>query len=249
MKKLLAIFALGSLLALGCGGNESSATTNLTVFGASSLTEALPELASAFKEDHPEASFNFSFGSSSDLAAQILEGAPVDVFASADDSNMEKVVAGGEALGTPTSFARNTFAIIVAKGNPKAIAGISDLASADLLVVTCVETAPCGKGALAILANAGVRVVPKSYEEKVKGVVTKVTSGEADAGIVYVTDVLAADASADGVDIPSNINVVNNYPVVVTKESNNAALAQQFIDFIASKAGQTILARYGFLAP
>ena len=230
-------------------GSNSAGQKDLKVFAASSLTEVLPELADAFDAEHPEAKITFSFGSSSDLATQVLEGAPVDIFVSADDSNMQKVVEGGEAVSVPTTFASNTFEIIVAKGNPFGIASVADLANPDLIVINCVETAPCGKGAVAILDNAGIKVTPKSYEEKVKGVVTKVTSGEADAGIVFVTDVLAAGDTASGVEIPADINVLSNYLMVVTKSSSHYELAQAFIDFIAGNAGQTILARFGFLAP
>ena len=250
VKKGLVALVVGVVLAsCGSGSNGSDHTEELTVFAASSLTEALPELGDAFTADHAGARFTFSFGSSSDLAAQILEGAPVDLFASADDANMQKIVNGGEGAATPTSVGRNTFSIIVAAGNPLGITSIADLTDPDLIVVTCVETAPCGSGALAIFANAGVSITPKSFEEKVKGVVTKVVSGEADAGIVYVTDVLAVGHSADGVSIPIEINVTTDYAMAVTKSSDHSALAQAFIDFIASDAGQAILAKFGFLAP
>jgi molybdate transport system substrate-binding protein len=145
------------------------------------------------------------------------------------------------------SIAKNTMEIIVEKGNPKAIGGVADLGKSDLIVVLCADTVPCGKSAATVLANAAVTVAPASLEDKVKGVVTKVTAGEADAGIVYVTDVNAAGDTADGVEIPADINVINNYPIVVTKEATNAAGAQAFIDFVASDAGQAVLAKYGFL--
>jgi molybdate transport system substrate-binding protein len=115
--------------------------------------------------------------------------------------------------------------------------------------VLCADTVPCGKGAAKVLENAGVTVTPRSLEDKVKGVVTKVAAGEADAGIVFVTDVAAAGDGAAGVEIPADVNVISNCPIVVTKEAPNAVGARAFIEFVASHAGQAILAKYGFLAP
>ena len=134
-------------------------------------------------------------------------------------------------------------------GNPKGITGVADLANHDLIVVLCAPEVPCGKYAAQIFENAGVTVTPKSFEENVKAVVTKVTLGEADAGIVYATDVTAAGAEAEGVEIPADINVVAEYPIAATTEAPNADGAQAFIDFVLSEQGQKILASYGFLAP
>lgn len=219
------------------------------MFAASSLTEAFTALGDAFTAANPDAHVTFNFAGSSDLVTQINEGAPSDVFVSADDSNMTKITDASLNATDPVVIARNTFAIIVEKGNPQGITGVADLANSNLVVVLCADTVPCGKGAVKILANAGVTVTPKSLEDKVKGVVTKVTSGEADAGIVFVTDVKAAAASADGVDIPADVNVISDYPIVVTKDAQNPTAAQAFIDFVNSAAGQAILAQYGFLAP
>ena len=189
----------------------------------------------------------FNFGGSGDLVTQIGEGAPADVFASADEANMAKLTQAGEGLGAPLLIAKNTMQIIVEKGNPKGITGVVDLARSDLIVVLCAETVPCGKSAATVLANAGVAAAPKSLEDKVKGVVTKVVAGEADAGIVYVSDVKSAGDSAEGVEIPADINVINNYPMVVTKQASNPATAQAFIDYVVSGSGQAVLARYGLL--
>jgi molybdate transport system substrate-binding protein len=224
-------------------------TGDIVVFAASSLTEAFTEIGDAFMAQHPDANVTFNFAGSGDLVTQITEGAPADLFVSADDSNMTKLTDAGENGTEPVVIARNTFQIIVEKGNPKGVTGVADLASSDLIVVLCADTVPCGKGALKILENAGVTVTPASLEDKVKGVVTKVSAGEADAGIVFVTDVSAAGDTAEGVEIPADINVISNYPMVVTKEAPNAVAAQAFLDFVASEAGQAILAQYGFLAP
>jgi molybdate transport system substrate-binding protein len=226
-----------------------TASGDVVVFAASSLTEAFNEMGSAFMTENPDANVTFSFAGSGDLVTQITQGAPADVFVSADDSNMKKLTDAGENVGDPVSIAKNTMEIIVEKGNPKGITGVADLAKADLIVVLCADTVPCGKNAAAVLKNAAVTAAPKSFEDKVKGVVTKVAAGEADAGIVFVTDVNAAKDTAEGVAIPADINVISNYPMVVTKEATNPSAAQAFIDFVASDASQAILAKYGFLAP
>jgi molybdate transport system substrate-binding protein len=260
MPRLIVSFiALLGCVGASCGDSDSAATDrpssvatvsgDVVVLAASSLTEAFTEIGAAFKADNPDSNVVFTFAGSGDLVTQIGEGAPADVFASADDSNMTKLTDAGESAGQPVSIAKNTMEIIVEKGNPKAITGVADLAKPDLLVVRCADTVPCGKSAAAVLENAAVTLTPVSLEDKVKGVVTKVSAGEADAGIVYVSDVIAAGDTAQGVEIPADINVVNNYPMVVTKEATNPSGAQAFIDYVASPPGQTILATYGYLAP
>jgi molybdate transport system substrate-binding protein len=249
--------ALLAVIVASCGSDAKSAlpTTataasgEVTVFAGSSLTEAFTEMGAAFKVDNPQANVTFNFAGSGDLVTQIKEGAPADLFVSADDSNMTKLSDAGEAVGEPVSIATNTMEIIVEKGNPKAITGVADLANSNLIVVLCADTVPCGKSAAKVLQAAGVTVTPASLEDKVKGVVTKVSAGEADAGIVYVTDVLAVSDAAAGVEIPADINVVNNYPMVLTKESPNPTAAKAFMDFVTSDAGRAILAKYGFLPP
>ena len=252
-----ALLVTGATLLSACGSDTSTSAPTTTpgvsgavvVFAASSLTEAFNEIGSAFHAANPNATVMFSFGGSNDLVTQIGQGAPADVFASADDSNMKKVTDAGEAVGAPVSVAKNIFEIIVEKGNPKGIATVADLAKPGLTVVLCAATVPCGKGAAKILDNAKVTLAPKSFEDKAKGVVTKVTAGEADAGIVFATDVKAAGGKAAGVEIPADINAVSNYPLVVTKEAKNAAAAQAFILFVAGPQGQAILASHGFLKP
>lgn len=252
---LLAALAMAGIAVASCGGDDAPQTStsgsavagSVVVFAASSLTEAFTAIGAAFQVASPEATVTFNFAGSSDLVTQINEGAPADVYASADDSNMAKLTEAGGNATEPVVAARNTFEIIVAPGNPKGIAGVADLADPDLIVVLCADTVPCGTGAAEVLANAGVTVTPKSYEEKVKGVVTKVTVGEADAGIVFATDVIAAGDAAARVPIPADVNVVSNYPIVVTKNAPNAAAAQAFVDFVAGAEGQAILAKYGFL--
>jgi molybdate transport system substrate-binding protein len=162
---------------------------------------------------------------------------------------MTKLTDARQNANEPVVFATNIAEIIVAPGNPKGITGVADLANPDLIVVQCAPEVPCGKYAAQIYENAGVTVTPKSLEENVKAVVTKVTLGEVDAGIVYATDVTAAGADAAGVEIPEDINVVAEYPIAAVAESANADGARAFIDFVLSEQGQKILASYGFLAP
>jgi molybdate transport system substrate-binding protein len=255
--------ALGLALVLGlgarCGDDKpkgsaastsSSATTaatagNLTVLAAASLSESFKELGTAFEAKHPGSKETFSFDASSALATQANNGAPADLFASADQANMKKVTDAGNATG-PKVFAHNKLAIIVAKGNPKKVKSLADFTKVSF--VLCAPEVPCGKYGAEALSKAGVKAQPKSLETNVKGVVTKVTSGEADAGIGYVTDAKAAAASASGVDIPDAQNVIAEYPMAVLKQSANSNLAYAWLDYILSSEGQAVLAKYGFAA-
>jgi len=260
-----AVMVLVVVLGAACGSDgDSNATTpetdaattgtpavvgDVTVFAAASLSAAFTDIGDAFVAANPDADVVLSFAGSSDLAAQIDEGAPADVFASADLSNMTKVTDAGQDASEPVVFATNIAEIIVEAGNPEGITGVEDLADPDLIVVQCAPEVPCGKYAAQIYENAGVTVAPKSLEDNVKAVVTKVTLGEADAGVVYATDVVAAGADAEGVEIPADVNVVAEYPILSLTEAPNADGAQAFIDFVLSERGQGILASYGFLAP
>ena len=249
---LVAASVVFGLIGTSCGDDSDSAETTtggITVFAAASLTAAFTELGDAFMTEHPGAQVTLNFAASSELVTQIGEGAPVDVYASADLSNMTKLTDAGNNAGDPVVFATNLLSIIVAPGNPMGITGIADLANQDLIVVVCAVEVPCGKYAAQIFESAAVAITPKSLEENVKAVVSKVILGEADAGIVYETDVAAAGAKAEGVKIPVASNVVARYPIVVTKGAANPAVAQAFIEFVTSPLGQQILASYGFLAP
>jgi len=242
-----------SVVGASCGSDEKGAaatsTGDVTVFAAASLTAAFTEIGDAFMAANPDAKVTFNFAASSELVTQIGEGAPADVFASADMGNMRKLTDAGNNATAPQVFATNSLAIIVNPGNPKGIVGVADLADENLILVVCAPEVPCGKYAAQIFESAGVTVTPKSLEENAKAVVSKVTLGEADAGIVYTTDVKAAGAKAAGVEIPADINVVAEYPIAVTKEAANVRGAQAFIDFVNGAQAQKILASCGFLAP
>lgn len=245
---MLATALLVALLLVGCATDDDTDAA-ITVFAAASLTAAFTELGDAFVDVEPDVELIFSFAGSSDLAAQIIEGAPADVFASADLANMTKVADAGAITGPPAVFATNTAEIIVESGNPMGIAGVGDLADDDLVVVQCAPQVPCGAYAEQVLATAGVDLTPNSFEASVSGVVAKVTLGEADAGIVYRTDVLAAAGRAEGVTIPDDVNVVADYPIALTADSSNPDGANRFVEFVQSDIGQTILTSYGFGAP
>ena len=245
LKRALAFLGVAALTA--CGTTADLESRSLTVFAASSLTGAMPQIVDAFKSDYPDSDIKVSFGSSSDLAIQIIEGAPFDVFASADRTNMSKVEEANPVNLSPTMFASNTFAIIVEKGNPLNIASLTDLAKPGVVVVQCVTTAPCGNGALTVFKNAGINVTPKSFEENVKSVVTKVSSGEADAGIVYVTDAMAAEEQTDEIAIDAGLNTTTDYYIAASKRSSDVDLAQKFADFVVSPLAQEILRKHGFI--
>jgi molybdate transport system substrate-binding protein len=259
---VVALFVAMGLLA-ACGSDSTSstgsttatteatpkATGTVTVFAAASLKDAFTEASTAFEAENPGAEVTLNFAASSALAQQIDEGAPADSFASADQANMQKVVDAGGISGEPVVFATNSLQIIVAPGNPKGITGLADLAESGVLYVTAAPEVPIGKYAAQSLEKAGVTVSPVSQEADVKAVVTKVTSGEADAAIVYSTDVTAAGTKAAGVEIPSQYQVTATYPLAVTKEAANPTGAAAWIAFITGEQGQAILAKYGFGAP
>jgi molybdate transport system substrate-binding protein len=221
-----------------------------TVFAAASLTESFNQLGDEFKKDHPGTSLTFNFGSSGTLATQIVEaGGVADVFASADDANMKKVSDAQLLDGAARTFARNRLEIVVAPGNPKKVMGLADLAKPGLKVVLAASTVPVGRYGAQALSAAKVTVKPVSQEADVKAVLQKVALGEADAGIVYETDVKSAPGKVEGVDIPDTQNVIASYPIGVINKTRNPALAKAFTDFVLSDGGRKILANHGFMAP
>ena len=242
-----------ALLALvpACGDDDGADPRGaVNVFAAASLTDAFTEIGDAFMTANPDAEVTFNFAASSELVTQITEGgAPADVFASADQNNMTKLTDAGNNGSDPVVFATNVLEIIVEPGNPQGITGVADLANDDLITVVCAPEVPCGDYAQQIFDAAGVTVNPDSLEENVRAVVTKVTAGEADTGIVYQTDVTAAGDQADGVEIPADINVIAEYPIAVTEAASDPEAAQAFIDFVLGEQGRQVLDSYGFLRP
>ncbi len=247
------------LLALAsCGGGAPQSSTSsatappsgtITVFAASSLTEAFRGVGDELTGRYPGAHLIFNYGSSSTLATQIINGAPADVFASADDASMKKVADAGLVQGSASVFAGNRLQIAVAPGNPKAIASLADLARRDLVVVLAAPSVPAGRYALDALGKAGVELVPASQELDVRAVLNKVALGEADAGIVYVTDVMSAAGRVAGVDIPEQHQVVARYPVATLRDSRKGQLSSLFVEFLLGPDGQRVLASFGFARP
>jgi molybdate transport system substrate-binding protein len=237
-----------------CGTNPPTAGSpptlsgNITVFAAASLNAAYTAVGKEFENSHPGTKVTFTFGGSSTLVSQIQQGATGDVLASADQPNMQKLIKAGLTAESPIVFARNNLEIVVGKGNPKHITSLADLARSELVVVLCTPVVPCGHYAAQALQKAGVSVMPASQEADVKAVLSKVALGEADAGIVYVTDVKAAGAGVEGVAIPPALNVVAEYPIVILKDSRNRALARAFVSYVLTE-GRPVLARYGFTSP
>ncbi|GAA3544713.1 molybdate ABC transporter substrate-binding protein [Nocardioides daeguensis] len=220
----------------------------LTVFAAASLTKTFEELERQFEDAHPDVDVKLSFGGSSDLAAQIAEGAEADVFASADTATMDTLVAAQLTVGEPAEFATNTLMIAVPPGNPAGIEQLADLTKKAVRLVLCQPEVPCGRAALQVADVAALELTPVSEEESVSGVLTKVENGEADAGLVYVTDVAAAGDDLEGVDFPEAADVVNHYPIVAVQDAEHAELARQWIDLVLGK-GQQVLRKAGFGAP
>jgi molybdate transport system substrate-binding protein len=247
--------AAGSTSASGSASAGASAAASgkvsgtVVVFAATSLTKAFNKISAQFEAANPGVTVKFNYNGSSSLATSITQGAPADVFASAAPSNMKTVTEANLTSDTPQDFARNTGEILVEKGNPDHITSVSDLAKPAVKVVVCAPQVPCGQVATAIFKNAGVTVKPVSEEQNVGGVVTKVTLGEADAGIVYVTDVKANEGKAAGVAIPANQNDVTAYPIAELKNAPNAAGAAAFIAYVLGPDGQKVLASFGFMPP
>lgn len=229
----------------GCGSDGGS--RSITVAAASSLTGAFTEAKAQFEASHPGTTITLSFASSSSIARQIADGAPIDVFASADNESMAKVAE--QIVGRASTFTTNTLEIMVAEGNPLGIGSVADLSRPDLVYITCPPEVPIGAYAATVLNNAGVTVTPSSLEPDVKGIVTKITAGEADAGIVYTTDVVAAGDRASGVVIPMKQNVMASYPIARMKRAKHNSTAAAWIEFIEGAEGQSILTQFGFVAP
>jgi molybdate transport system substrate-binding protein len=242
--------ALAAMLVATLSGCDSPPDNpTVVVFAAASLTKSFTEIGAQFETENPGGSIEFSFAGSSDLVTQLTQGATADVFASADTKNMDKAADTGLLAGDPVNFASNTLAIAVAPDNPKKVAGFADLSRPGVSVVVCAPQVPCGAATKRIEDVAGVRLNPVSEESSVTDVLNKVTSGQADAGLVYVTDALAAGDRVTTVKFSEAGDAVNTYPVAVLKNASQAALAQKFVDFVVGEPGQNVLRQAGFGTP
>ncbi|MCX5268718.1 molybdate ABC transporter substrate-binding protein [Streptomyces sp. NBC_00199] len=236
-------------------GSDASASASdklsgtVTVFAAASLKESFTTLGKEFEKAHPGTKVTFSFGGSDTLAASITAGAPADVFASASPKTMAIVTDKGGADGTPATFVRNQLEIATLPGNPDKIASLKDLTKSSLKVVLCDKAVPCGAAAQKALDASKLKLTPVSYEEDVKSALNKVVLKEADAAVVYRTDVKAAGDKVEGVDFPESAQAVNEYPITLLKGSENAETAKAFIALVRSADGRKVLTAAGFLQP
>jgi len=191
---------------------------------------------------------NFSFGASSTLATQITSGAPADVFASASTKNMDQVVTAGDASG-PQNFAKNIMEVAIPPSNPGHVTSVTDLAKSPVKVALCQPAVPCGVVAAKVFKNAGITVKPVTLQPDVKSVLTQVELGNVDAGVVYVTDVMAAGAKVKGVTIPAGDEASTVYPIATISNSKYQSIAQAFVAYVLSSAGQQVLTAAGFEKP
>jgi molybdate transport system substrate-binding protein len=257
MRSRFTLLVVAAAFLAACGSSPGTASTSpsaaplsgtISVFAAASLTASFNALGASFQTANPGVTVKSNYAGTPTLVTQIEQGAPADVFASADTTNMDKLTADGFTTGSSAVFAHNQLEIAVAPGNPKGITGLSDLAKPGLIYISEAATVPAGKYSLQALASAGVSVTPKSLETSVTAVISKIELGEADAGIVYTTDVSAAGTKVSGVQIPAANNVIATYPIVAVKGTTNAVVADAFIAYVLSTKGQSTLTTFGFLS-
>jgi molybdate transport system substrate-binding protein len=228
--------------------SSSASTASITVFAAASLTGTFTQIGKQFEAAHPGDKVTFSFGPSSGLATQITNGAPADVFASAAPANMDQVVTAGDA-SNPQDFAKNIMEVAVPPSNPANVKSVNNLAKKSVKVALCQPQVPCGVVAAEVFKNAGITVKPVTLEADVKSVLAQVELNEVDAGMVYVTDVQAAGTKVKGVQIPADDNASTLYPIAAISKSSHQSVAQAFVAYVLSPAGQQVLSAAGFEKP
>jgi molybdate transport system substrate-binding protein len=253
---LIALSACSSGHSSAKAGSSTSAAAKspkmsgtVTVFAAASLKESFTKLGQEFEQQHPGTKVVFNFGGSDILAASITGGAPADVFAAASPKTMGIVTGKQDAVGTPATFVRNQLEIATLPGNPGKVSSLKDLTKSGLKVVLCDKTVPCGAAAQKALAASHLKLTPVSYEQDVKSALTKVELKEADAAVVYKTDVKAAGGKVDGVEFPESAKAINAYPITLLKNAPNPAASKAFIALVQSAEGQQVLSQAGFLKP
>lgn len=239
------VVAVAFLLVAGCGADSSGGREEIVVSAAASLADAFAEIEDEFEGLNPGVDVVLNTGGTSALREQILAGVGADVFASADPANMEAVASAGEVLGDPRLMAVNSLEIAVPSGNPAAVASLADFSRSEPFFGLCAAEVPCGSLAREALARAGVDPAIDTEEPDVRALLTKIEVGELDAGIVYVTDVIASP-SVDGITIPAEFNVAAKYFIAVLEGSRQPRLAEDFVAFTLSEAGQAILSGFGF---
>ncbi len=253
---LVGVGATAIALTAGCSSDSDSSDTNasgassasapsttLSVFAAASLKKGFTEIADDYEKSHPGVTVKLNFDGSSALVTQIKQGATADVIATADEKTMGNL---GDQAVDPQIFAKNVLTIVTAPGNPKKITSVADLAKPGVTTVLCAVAVPCGNAAATVEKNTGVDIKPASEETSVTGVLSKVTSGQADAGLVYTSDAKSAGAKVATVNDPAFAAVVNSYPIATVKDSKNAGDAATFIQEVLGDKGTTVLKELGF---
>lgn len=228
---------------------DDALSGSITVFAAASLTDSFADVAAEFQQLHPNVEITFNFGGSPGLATQIVEGAPVDVFAAASWATMTTMTDAGFVDGEAAVFVTNSLEIAVPAGNPGAVTGLADFANPELTIALCEPAVPCGAAAVTVLESAGVVASVDTLEQDVRAVLTKIELGEVDAGLVYTTDVIAARALVEGIEFPEAEAATGRYPIAQLTDSANPEAAAAFIAFVLSPEGQRILTDAGFGAP
>jgi molybdate transport system substrate-binding protein len=253
----LLLFLVATLALAGCGGSGASGdgggsrreTGTLTVLAAASLTETFTTLAKDFEAAHPGVQVRLAFDSSATLAEQVTQGAPADVLATADEATMQSVVDAKATEGDPKVFATNRLQLVVPPSNPAGVTRLSDLGNPGVKFVVCVDTAPCGKLAVKVLASSGVTAEPVSEEVDVKAVLSKVELDEADAGLVYATDAVAGGDRVRAIDLPTSSENLNSYPIAALADASEPQLAREWVDLVTGTQGQQVLSDAGFGKP
>jgi molybdate transport system substrate-binding protein len=253
MKRLTMVPLAAGLVLAGCGANDTAGTepgaqqrVPVTVLAAASLTDVFNAMEPQFETANPTADLQFSFGASSDLATQIVNGAPGDVFASANERQMKVVTDAGKAAGTPQPFTTNVLTIVVPPGNPKNIRSFADLAKPDITELVCAPQVPCGAATEQIEKATNIALSPASEEPDVRSVLAKIEAREADAGLVYVTDAHSAEGKVEQINFPEARDAVNVYPIVAIEGAEQAQLAGAFVEFVLGPEGQRELTAAGF---
>ena len=239
---------LAGLVGCGSSGDESK-NDSITVFAAASLKKTFTAIGEQFKADNPGTSVEFNFAGSSDLVTQLVQGAKADVFASADNNNMVKAEQAELVDGKPVNFASNTLTIVTAPGNPKQVASFAGLNKPGLSVVVCAPQVPCGSATAKVEDATKTKLNPVSEESSVTDVLNKVTGGQADAGVVYITDAIAAGDKVASVNFVESAVAVNTYPIAVLNDTPKKDLAQKFVDSVTGDYGQKVLSKAGFAKP
>jgi molybdate transport system substrate-binding protein len=250
------VLSVTALLVAGCGepaGADAGAgpgglTGTLTVFAAASLTDVFTDLGDRLVDDNPDLDVQFNFAGSSALATQITQGAPADVFASANEQQMAVVTDAGLADGEPAVFTENVLEIAVPDGNPAGITGLADFAREDLTLAVCAPDVPCGAAAEEVFGLAGIAAVPDTLEEDVRAALTKVELGEVDAALVYASDVASAGDAVEGIAFPEAEEAVNEYPICTLAAAPNPDAATAFVELVRSDEGRQALQDAGFRA-